>query len=405
MFQEERPNWRQELAETPPRMAPGAHVFDVSLSDVAAGSARSASSRGIRESRLGTDFQGAARRGGASVEEETPGEMPPGTLDAGELERELSRAKLTFDDDGAQKQMVMPVLPSATRLSNIKDFDEAIFWTLRRGIDPTYAPKFMPGLSATQMATEIFNAVHEAAVEGKPYPFPIEMNDFVVLAVCSGALGAEVFESGSQAEQKGGARFLLLLGADAGCCGSRIAGRHRRELGDSSQGANESSLAVGRRAASSCSDRELCQGDRSGQSHRCVGRFGHDDLQHCLGPPGQTCGGGLQSLAEERINNFRSHPLGVLAVAFEKLMHNFIFKIRSQCRKLILGVERSRKSTQRPHIFPHLRMAMHGRDEHRSRTFSGLLVFVTCWLSAVVFGRSFRRCFRRGWRSSLLMAF
>ena len=36
--------------------------------------------------------------------------MPLGTLDAAEMERELSRAKLTFDDDGAQKELVMPVL-------------------------------------------------------------------------------------------------------------------------------------------------------------------------------------------------------------------------------------------------------------------------------------------------------
>ena len=46
--------------------------------------------------------------------------MPLGALDRAEMERELSRAKLTFDDDNAQKELVMPVLPSATRLSNIK---------------------------------------------------------------------------------------------------------------------------------------------------------------------------------------------------------------------------------------------------------------------------------------------
>ena len=65
---------------------------------------------------------------------------------------------------------------------------------------------------------------------------------------------------------------------------------------------------------------------------------------------------GFERLAEERINNFRSYPLEVLAVTFEKLMHNFIFKVRAQCRKLIFGIERSRKSTKRPHIFGHLRM-------------------------------------------------
>ena len=79
---------------------------------------------------------------------------------------------------------------------------------------------------------------------------------------------------------------------------------------------------------------------------------------------------GFKSLAEERINNFRSYPLDVLAVAFEKLMHNFIFKVRTQCRKLIFGIERSRKSTKRPALFTNLRLAMHGRDENRSRMFT-----------------------------------
>ena len=126
VFEEGRPGWRQELANAPPRTAPGAHVFDVSPSEVAAVSARSSAiSRGMR--RMDTDFQGAARLGGSSIEEEAPGEMPLGTLDVGEMERELSRAKLTFDDDNAQMELVMSVLPSAARTSNVKDVGEAIF--------------------------------------------------------------------------------------------------------------------------------------------------------------------------------------------------------------------------------------------------------------------------------------
>ena len=42
---------------------------------------------------------------------------------------------------------------------------------------------------------------------------------------------------------------------------------------------------------------------------------------------------GFKRLAEERINNFRSYPLEVLAVTFEKLMHHFICRVRGQCRK------------------------------------------------------------------------
>ena len=40
VFEERRPGWRQELANAPPRTAPGAHVFDVSTSEVAAVSAQ-----------------------------------------------------------------------------------------------------------------------------------------------------------------------------------------------------------------------------------------------------------------------------------------------------------------------------------------------------------------------------
>ena len=70
MFQEERPDWRRELSEAPPRTAPGAHVMDVSPSEVAAFSARSMSSREGREYPLDADYQGAGRR---DVTDEAPG--------------------------------------------------------------------------------------------------------------------------------------------------------------------------------------------------------------------------------------------------------------------------------------------------------------------------------------------
>ena len=227
----------------------------------------------------------------------------------------------------------------------------------------------MPGLSATQMATEIFNAIHEAAVEGKPYPFPVEMNDFVVLAVCSGALGAEVFEPGSQAEQKGGARLFYYSGRTLVLSDLVL----REDIDD-----NWATQAKAR------SNHVWPSGDVPRPRVR-IGNYAKEtdlinridalaDLVTMLyntewGRQVKLAAVGFKRLAEERINNFRSYPLGVLAVAFEKLMHNFIFKVRSQCRKLIFGIERSRKRTKRPHIFSHLRLAMLGRDEHRSRLF------------------------------------
>ena len=263
----------------------------------------------------------------------------------------------------------MPVLPSATRISNVKDFDEAIFWTLRGGVDPAYAPEFMPGLSATQMATEIFNAIHEAAVEGKPYPFPIEMNDFVVLAVCSGALGAEVFEPGSQAEQRGGARLFYYSGRTLVLSDVVI----REDIDD--DWATQANARSNHVWPSGDVPRPRVRIGNYAKETDLVKRI--DALADLIamlynsgwGRQVKLAAVGFKSLAEEPINNFRFYPLGVLAVAFEKLMHNFIFKVRTQCRKLIFGIERSRKSTKRPHIFSHLRVAMLGRDEHRSRMF------------------------------------
>ena len=367
-FEEGRPGWRQDLANAPPRTAAGAHVFDVSPSEVSEVSARSSAiSRGMR--RMDVDFQGAARLGESSLDEEAPGEMPLGTLDRAEMERELSRAKLTFDDDNAQKELVMPVLPSATRLSHIKDFDEAIFWTLRGGLDPSYAPEFMPGLSATQMATEIFNAIHEAAIEGKPYPFPVEMNDFVVLAICTGSLGAEVFEPGSQSEQRGGARLFYHTGRTL-----VLPDLVLREDIDPDW-ATQTKARSNHVWSSSDVPRPRVRIGNYVKETDLINRIdAMADLVSMLYNTGwgreiKLAAIGFKRLAEERINNFRSYPLEVLAVTFEKLMHHFIYRVRGQCRKLIMGIERSRKSTRRPHIFGHLRIAMMGRDEHRSRLF------------------------------------
>ena len=66
----------------------------------------------------------------------------------------------------------------------------------------------------------------------------------------------------------------------------------------------------------------------------------------------------FEALAVERVNGRPKHPLVVLAVAFETLMNRFIISIRSQLTKLILGMERTRKSTKRPALFSNLRLAM-----------------------------------------------
>ena len=62
---------------------------------------------------------------------------------------------------------------------------------------------FCPGLSAAQVAHQVSNAIHECVfLRRTEYPFPVHMTDFVVLALCSSALGTDVFEEGTAAEKK-----------------------------------------------------------------------------------------------------------------------------------------------------------------------------------------------------------
>lgn len=60
----------------------------------------------------------------------------------------------------------MPLLPSATCLSHVAEFDDAVFWLLRGAGDATRGPEFMPGLQASQVASQIFNTIHGAAIRG-----------------------------------------------------------------------------------------------------------------------------------------------------------------------------------------------------------------------------------------------
>ena len=102
---------------------------------------------------------------------------------------QLKMATITFDDDAKPVPMVMKVVPSATRLSAVKDFDEAVFWCLRGAGQADGGATFCPGLSAAQVAHQVFNAVHECVILRRTeYPFPVHMTDFVVLALCSSAL-------------------------------------------------------------------------------------------------------------------------------------------------------------------------------------------------------------------------
>ena len=128
--------------------------------------------------------------------------MPIRDPGGNDMEAQFKMATITFDDDAKPAPMVIEVMPSATRLSAVKDFDEAVFWCLRGAGQPGGAT-FFPGISASQVANQVFNTVQEAVVMRHPeYPFLVHMTDFVVLALCASAMGANVFEEGTAAEKK-----------------------------------------------------------------------------------------------------------------------------------------------------------------------------------------------------------
>ena len=100
------------------------------------------------------------------------------TLDGNDMEAQFKMATITFDDDALPAPMVREVTPSATRLSAVKDFDVVSSRCWAAG-----EATFPPGISASQVANQVFNTVQEAVVMGNcQYTFPVHMTDFVVAA-------------------------------------------------------------------------------------------------------------------------------------------------------------------------------------------------------------------------------
>ena len=102
--------------------------------------------------------------------------MPIRDPDGNDMAAQFKMATITFDDDARPTPMVMEVMPAATRLSAVNDFDEAVFWCLRGAGQPDGGATFFPGLSAAQVAQQVFNSVQAAAVlRRSEYPFPVHM--------------------------------------------------------------------------------------------------------------------------------------------------------------------------------------------------------------------------------------
>ena len=108
-------------------------ISDVTGSFVSA-SRLAPSGQGVR----GVRHVAAESSHGGSSAGNAPGEprrdhsgMPIRDPDGNGMEAQFKMATITFDDDTPPAPMVREVAPSATRLSAVKDFDEAVFWCLR----------------------------------------------------------------------------------------------------------------------------------------------------------------------------------------------------------------------------------------------------------------------------------
>ena len=119
-----------------------------------------------------------------------------------DVSEQFKLATVTFDDGEGKTPMEKLLMPAVTSLKEVKEFDEVVFWILRGAGEKEHRPSYFPNIFAVQVAEQVFNTVHEAAVSRREYPFPIQMTSFVVLALCTGALGTQSFEGGSAQEGK-----------------------------------------------------------------------------------------------------------------------------------------------------------------------------------------------------------
>ena len=281
-----------------------------------------------------------------------------------DVSEQFKLATVTFDDGESKKPMKKMLMPAVTTVKDVKEFDEVIFWILRGAGEKEHRPSYFPNILAVQVAEQVFNTVHEAAVSRLEYPFPIQMTPFVVLALCTGSLGAQTFEGGSAQEVKAAGthvfyykgRCLLLDDivlkedmpdewADAEIL--------RGPLVWPSGNAMRSRVRVGNHTKAETLVRRIKA------FAEVAGMFYNDVFQGQL----EVLASDFESLAKQRANSRRIYPLVMLSVAFETLMFKFVVQLRSQAMKLIYHLEHMQKSVVRPHVFQALRMVMKGRDK------------------------------------------
>ena len=303
--------------------------------------------------------------------------MPIRDPDGNDMEAQFKMATITFDDDARPTPMVMEVTPAATRLSAVKDFDEAVFWTFRGAGQPDGGPSFFPGLSAAQVAQQVFNSVQAAAVlRRSAYPFPVHMTDFVVLALCASALGTNVFEEGTAAEKKAagtahvyffsGRRLMLddlVLREDMDdnwAWAEQQRGQHKWPSGDVPR----------RRVRVGGADKEKeYKPETVVKKIRAFAELVRMFYNSKLAEQLETLATDFGALAAYRVSNVRKYPLVLLVSCYESLMFSYVLGVRLQINDLINHLEHMGKSVRRQHIQGNLRLAMAGRSADREMAF------------------------------------
>ena len=281
-----------------------------------------------------------------------------------DISEQLKMATVTFDDGEGKKPMKKLLMPAVTTLKEVKEFDEVIFWILRGAGEKEHRPSYFPNILAVQVAEQVFNTVHEAAVSRLEYPFPIQMSPFVVLALITGSLGAQSFEGGSAQEVKAAGthvyyykgRCLMLddivLKEDMPDDWAE-AEIQRGPLVWPSGNAQRSRVRVGDHTKSETLVRRIKA------FAEVAGMFYNDVFQDQL----EVLASDFESLAKQRANSRRIYPLVMLSVTYETLIYKFVVQLRSQAMKLLYHLEHMQKSVARPHVFQALRMVMKGRDK------------------------------------------
>ena len=227
---------------------------------------------------------------------------------------------------------------------DIRELGDSVVRILRRAGSSRNQPQFLPVTYGAQLADQIFNRVHLAAAEHQTYPSPVEMTDFVVLAICTGALGAHDFLSGPNQTRFHNKMTLvpndLKLKEDIPDDLHRSADVRQNHIWPAGNVAR-SRVQIGGHEKQEDFLKKL----------RGFAEVVEVFYNSKWGAEVKMMAADFRVLAEIREEGHAVYPVELLACAFEKLMHQLILGVRKQTMECLLTMEATRKDTKRSHLF------------------------------------------------------